>query len=66
MMKAKDIARETQFSVETIYRKAREGEIPCYRLGSGVRFKLEEVEMVMRGEENARKSETRSRSHLAE
>lgn len=66
MMTAQEIARETKFSQETIYRKARIGEIPCYRLGSGVRFKLEEVEMAMRGGKDAKKGNTRGRNHLAE
>ncbi|MBQ1296760.1 MAG: helix-turn-helix domain-containing protein [Clostridiales bacterium] len=65
MMLAKEVAEYTRTDVQTIYRKAKSGEIPCYRIGRAIRFKLDEVEMAMKEEKNAKKGRTRSRSHLA-
>ena len=65
MIKASELARHIDMSTATIYRKASTGELPCYRLGTAIRFKLEEVELAMKGEENAKKRETRCRSNLA-
>ena len=62
MMLAKEIAEYTRLDVQTIYRKVRSGEIPCYRIGNAIRFKLDEVEMAMKEGENAKKGRTRSRS----
>ena len=52
-------------SVRTIYRKARSGELPCYRIGTAIRFKREEIDAAMKGGNYAGKDETRSRSCLA-
>ncbi len=62
MMKASEVAVYTQLSKATIYRKAQSGEIPCYRLGKSIRFKLEEVEEAMK---NAKNDGTESRSYSA-
>ena len=42
---------------QTIYRMAKSGELPCYRIGKSIRFKLDEVEQTMRGEEKCKKKE---------
>lgn len=31
-------------NVRTVYRKAKDGTIPCYRIGRAMRFKKEEIE----------------------
>jgi len=64
-MTAAEVAKYTRMNVQTIYRKARNGELHCYRLGSAVRFKREEIELAMGGEINANNDETRRRSNLA-
>lgn len=66
MMLAREVAEYTRVDVQTIYRKVKSGEIPCYRIGNAIRFKLDEVEMAMKEEKNAKKGRTRSRSYLAE
>ena len=48
-MTAAQIADMTQCNVRTIWRKARSGEIPCYRIGTAVRFRAEEVEQAIKG-----------------
>lgn len=65
LMLASEIAEYTRMDVQTIYRKARAGELPCYRSGRSIRFKLDEVLMAMKEEKNAKKGRTRSRSNLA-
>lgn len=66
MMLVREVAEYTRTDVQTIYRKVRSGEIPCYRIGNAIRFKLDEVEKAMKEEKNAKKGRTRSRSTLAE
>ena len=66
MMLAREVAEYTRTDVQTIYRKVWSGELPCYRIGNAIRFKLDEVEMAMKEEKNAKKGRTRRRSNLAD
>lgn len=66
MMLAREVAEYTRTDVQTIYRKVKSGELPCYRIGNAIRFKLDEVELAMKEEKNAKKGRTRRRSNLAE
>lgn len=59
LMKARDAAEYIGCDVQTVYRKARAGELPCYRLGKLVRFKKMELDEAMRGGRNAKNDETR-------
>ena len=65
LMTADEVARYIGVDVRTVYRKAREGELPRYKLGNRVRFKLEEIDMAMKGDNDAKKGRTRSRSYPA-
>ena len=62
MMKAREVASRLGVSKATVYRKAQSGEIPCYRIGNAIRFKIEEVEEATR---YAKKDGTESRSYSA-
>ena len=55
LMTAAQVASYAQVNVRTVYRKAKGGELPCYRLGTAIRFKKEEVDMAMKGGKNAKK-----------
>jgi len=55
MMKAKEVAEYTQIPLQMIYRRTRNGEIPCYRIGGSIRYKIDEVEASMRGGRDAKK-----------
>ena len=66
LMKAAEVAQYAQINVQTVYRKARNGDLPCYRIGTAIRFKQSEIETAMKGGNYAGKSETRSRSYLAD
>lgn len=57
MMNAREVASYIGVNVNTVYRKAQSGELPCYRLGTAIRFKLEEIELAMKGEEKCQKKE---------
>ena len=49
LMKAEDVRKYINVkSVKTIYRKAKNGELPCYRLGNQVRFKKSEIDEAMK------------------
>ena len=65
LMTARQIADYTQLNVRTIYRKADSGEIPCYRIGTAIRFKREEVEQAIKGGNYAKKGKTECRSTSA-
>ena len=65
LMTARDVARYMRLDVQTVYRKARAGEIPCYRLGKAVRFKQEKIDEFLEGGNYAKKDGTRCRSNLA-
>lgn len=43
MLTVDQLAKELNVSPSLIYKKATAGEIPHYRVGSTLRFKLEEV-----------------------
>ncbi len=62
MMKASEVASYTKLSKSTIYRLAKSGELPSYRIGKSIRFKIEEVEEAVK---NAKKGKTESRSYPA-
>ena len=55
LMTAAQVAEHTQLNVRTVWRKARCGELPCYRIGRMVRFKLEDVELAMKGDYKCQK-----------
>ena len=55
MMKAKEVAEYTQIPLQMIYRKTRSGEMPCYRIGRSIRYKIDEVEASMKGGHDAKK-----------
>jgi excisionase family DNA binding protein len=42
--KVKEVAAALQISVQTVYRYAANGEIPCHKLNRPVRFKPSEIE----------------------
>ena len=55
MMKAKEVAEYTQIPLQMVYRKTRSGEMPCYRIGRSIRYKIDEVEASMKGGNDAKK-----------
>lgn len=55
MMKAKEVAEYTQIPLQMVYRKTRSGEMPCYRIGRSIRYKIDEVEASMKGGRDAKK-----------
>jgi excisionase family DNA binding protein len=55
MMKAKEVAEYTQIPLQMVYRKTRSGEMPCYRIGRSIRYKIDEVEASMKGGHDAKK-----------
>ncbi len=62
MMTAREVSEYTQIPLQMIYRKTKSGDLPCYRIGRSIRYKVEEIEMAMKGGTYANKSETESRS----
>lgn len=48
LMTANDVAKYLGINVRTVYRKAENGLMPCYRVGRLVRFKKEEIDMSMK------------------
>ena len=52
-MKAKEVAEYTQIPLQMVYRKTRSGEMPCYRIGRSIRYKIDEVEASMKGGRDA-------------
>lgn len=62
MMTAREVSEYTQIPIRTIYNKTKCGDLPCYRIGRSIRYKVEEIDMAMKGGTNANKSETESRS----
>lgn len=66
LVTANEVARHVGENVQTVYRKAREGEYPYHKSGRLVRFKLSEIdEWTMKGGNNAKKDGTRCSSNLA-
>lgn len=45
LLDAEKLAAELRCSVEKVYRMAREGEIPVFRVGRSWRFDLDEVKV---------------------
>ena len=62
MMTAREVSEYTQIPIRTIYNKTKCGDLPCYRIGRSIRYKVEEIDMAMKGGIYANKSETESRS----
>jgi excisionase family DNA binding protein len=62
MMTAREVSEYTQIPIRTIYNKTKCGDLPCYRIGRSIRYKVEEIDMAMKGGTYAKKSETESRS----
>jgi excisionase family DNA binding protein len=60
VMTAEEVAKYLGLAVETIYRKARAGEIPAVRIGRRWRFFRETLEAWLRGEGAARPGEGRA------
>lgn len=48
-MRATEVAQYAQVNVQTVYRKARNGDLPCYRIGTAIRFKREEIDKALKG-----------------
>ena len=44
LMTTKELASYMQLNPLTVYRKAREGEIPSIRVGRSIRFKKEQID----------------------
>ena len=44
LMTAKELASYMRLNPLTVYRKAREGEIPSVRVGRSIRFKKEQID----------------------
>ena len=55
LMTAAQVADYAQLNVQTIYRKVRSGDLPHYRIGTAIRFKQDEIEMALKGGQNAKK-----------
>jgi len=49
LMTAKQLAEELNVNPQVVWRNAREGKFPHYRMGSAMRFDLSEVLKIMRG-----------------
>ena len=62
MMTAREVSEYTQIPIRTIYNKTKSGDLPCYRIGRSIRYKVEEIDMAMKGGTYANKRETESRS----
>ena len=43
-VKAKEVAEHLGVTKQTVYKWAREGEIPCHKFGRTVKFIIEEIE----------------------
>jgi excisionase family DNA binding protein len=54
MMTAREVSEYTQIPLQMIYRKTKSGDIPCYRIGRSIRYKVEEIDMAMKGERHAK------------
>ena len=65
LMTAAQVAEYTQLNVQTIWKKARDGDLPCYRIGTAVRFKQDEIDTAMKGGHYAKNDRTECRSNSA-
>jgi len=54
MMTARDVAEYMQIPIQMVYRKTRSGDLPHYRVGRSIRYKLVEIEKALkvRGDED--------------
>ena len=52
LMTASEVAEYIKCDVRTVYRYAKNGYLPCYRIGTAIRFKQNEVEEAMKGAKN--------------
>ena len=50
-VKAKAVADLFDVDEKTVWKWAREGTIPCYRIGRSLRFVIEEIEDAVRKEQ---------------
>jgi excisionase family DNA binding protein len=50
MVTPKELAEELKISRDLVYRLAREGKMPCERIGSNLRFNVTEVKAALRPE----------------
>jgi excisionase family DNA binding protein len=66
LMTARQVSEYTQIPLQMIYRKTKRGDIPCYRSGRTIRYKLDEIEAAMKGDEDVKKRGTRRISNPAE
>ena len=55
-VKAEAVAEHFDVSEKTVWRWAREGTIPCYRIGRSLRFVIEEIEASVRKEQKGESS----------
>lgn len=55
MMTAAEVAAYVQCNVRTIYRQVQNGALPCYRIGTAIRFKRDEVEQALKGGKECQK-----------
>lgn len=51
VLTAPEVAAILQVNVETVYRLARKGELPCFHLGTAVRFSEKRILEWIHGEE---------------
>ena len=65
LMTARQVSEYTQIPLQMIYRKTKRGDIPCYRSGRTIRYKLDEIEAAMKGDEDVKKRGTRRISNPA-
>ena len=44
LMTTKELAEYLQLNPLTVYKKVKEGDIPCVRVGRSIRFKKEQID----------------------
>ena len=50
LMTAREVAEYMRIPVQMVYRKTRNGDLPHYRLGRTVRYKLAEIEAALKSQ----------------
>ena len=65
MMTAREVSEYIQVPIRNVYDKTKSGELPCYRIGRLIRYKVEEIDMAMKGGNYAKNGETECRSNSA-
>lgn len=58
MMKAREVAEYAQIPLQMVYRKTKSGDLPCYRIGRSIRYKVEEIDEAMKGGTYAKREST--------